>query len=78
MLFTLRLAQIKLSEDRACEDIFDVFLKPNSVMEPSKLGSDCLDGRLTKTQLAQLEDLMLTPYFKGLADDLRINEEKWV
>ena len=47
-------------------------------MEPSKLGSDCLDGRLTKTQLAQLEDLMLTPHFKGLGDDLRYNEEKWV
>lgn len=34
MLFTLRLAQIKLTDDPACEVLFDIFLKPSSVVEP--------------------------------------------
>ena len=34
MIFTLRLAQIRLGEDRASEDLFDVFWQSTNMVEP--------------------------------------------
>jgi hypothetical protein len=70
MLFTLRLAQVKLSEDPLCEALFDVFLKPFSVMEPRVLPLKMLEGRITKSQVGALEELTLGTNFNGLLDDL--------
>lgn len=70
MLFTLRLAQIKLSEEPNCEQLFDLFLKPTSVMEPRVLPLKLLEGRITKSQVAALEELTFLKYFPNLADHL--------
>lgn len=48
MLFSMRLAQIRMFEDEQSGILFDQFLKSITILEPKKLGSWLLDGRLTK------------------------------
>lgn len=78
MLFTMRLAQIKLSQDPRNEELFDYFLKPQTAMEPSILSLSLLDGKLSPRQVAELEDISLCPHFNGLKDDLEQNPDKWL
>ena len=78
MLFTLRLAQIKLSEEPICEQLFDLFLKPVSILEPRVLPLKLMDGRITKSQVAALEELTFLKHFPNLADHLQDNEDRWI
>jgi dynein heavy chain 1 len=78
MLFTLRLAQIKLTEDNTCDQLFEIFLKASSVMEPQILPLRLLDGRVTKTQVGALEELTFTPHFKGLTEHIQDCEKEWI
>jgi len=78
MLFTLRLAQIKLSEDNTCDQLFEIFLKPSSVFEPQILPLKLLDGRITKSQVGALEELTHTPHFKGLSEHIQDCEKEWI
>lgn len=50
MLFTARLAQIRLGED-ACEPLFDLFLSNSTLLEPQRLSMSLLSGKLTKSQV---------------------------
>jgi hypothetical protein len=70
MLFTLRLAQIKLSEDPKCEELFEIFLKSSTVIEPQLLPNKLLDGRISKSQIGALEELTFTEHFANLATNL--------
>jgi dynein heavy chain 1 len=47
------------------------------MLEPKKLGSWVLDGKLTKIQLVALEELSITPHFNGLVDSLSESEAQW-
>jgi len=78
MLFSMRLAQIRLNEDEQSGALFDQFLKSATVLEPKKLGDWLLEGRLTKTQLCGIEELSLTPHFNNLVDSLTNSDAQWI
>ena len=78
LLFTLRLAQIRLGEDRACEPLFEAFLSTTAMLEPERVSTGLLGGRLTRSQLAQLEDLGNGPHLNGLIDSMESNEARWL
>lgn len=79
ILFTLRLAQIKLEEeDQECKRLFEQFLKPFTVMEPRILPLSLLGGRISKTQIGALEELEATGQFANLKTSLLDDEEKWI
>ena len=66
----MRLAQIRLNEDEKSNALFDLFLRSATILEPKKLGSWLLDGRLSKAQLVGIEELSLTPHFNNLVDSM--------
>lgn len=48
LLFSMRLAQIKLSEDPVSEELFDLWLKSSISLEPVSMSASLFDNRLTK------------------------------
>lgn len=78
MLFTLRLAQIRLGEDPVCEPLFDLFLSSTTTLEPQRVSTGLLQGKLTKSQIAQLEDISNGPHVNGLIDSMESSEDRWI
>lgn len=78
MLFTMRLAQIRMYEDETASSLFELFLRSATILEPKKLGTWLLDGRLSKTQICGIEELSYTQNFNNLVESLQNDEEKWV
>jgi len=58
--------------------LFDLFLRSATILEPKKLGTWLLDGRLTKMQLCGIEELSHTPHFSNLVDSMQNNEAQWL
>ena len=69
------MAQIRLGEEY--DALFEVLLKSATIFE-CKLGTDLLGGKLSKTQLKQLEDLNSAKQFAGLIEQMEMNEHQWV
>jgi dynein heavy chain 1 len=78
ILFTLRLAQIKFEESPDCKNLGDVLLKPFTVVEPTLLPPNLLDGRLTPSQIGALEELSASINFQGLSDHLQQEKDSWI
>ena len=78
MIFTLRLAQIRLGEDAACDPLIDLFLSSATIMEPENINQGLLSGKLTKTQLAELEDVSNSPHLNGLINSMESSEDRWM
>ena len=78
ILFTLALAQIRLVEDSACEPLFTIFLSSPTQLEPNRISTGLLKGKLTKSQLAQLEDISLGPHLQGLIASMESEEDRWI
>ena len=78
MLFTLRLAQIRVGDDAACEPLFALFLSSPHQLEPNRISAGLLRGKLSKSQLAQLEDISLGPHVKGLLESMEQDEARWL
>jgi len=66
LIFTLRLAQIRIGEQAGCDTLFELFLHSTSAIEPNRLSTALLGGKLTKSQLAQIEDVAAGPHLSGL------------
>jgi len=58
MLFTMRLAQIRLGgENPEAEGLFDLFLKSQSMLVPKQVPEHILSNKLSKRQVGALEEL---------------------
>lgn len=66
----MRLAQIRIDEDQICRQLFDLFMSGATTLEPRQLTTGVLDGRLSKSQLANLEEIAGTPHFKQLLESI--------
>ena len=66
----MRLAQIRIDEDQVCRQLFDLFMSGATTLEPRQLTTGVLDGRLTKSQLANLEEIAGTPHFQKLLESI--------
>jgi dynein heavy chain 1 len=73
-LFALRLVQIRRQSDERFTRLFGLLLKSATVLEP-QLSPDLLDGRLTKSQLATIEEISAFPEFKGLVESMQPGTE---
>ena len=65
----MRLVQIRRQSDERFTRLFALLLKSATVLEPA-LSPDLIDGRLTKSQLAALEEMTAFPEFKGLVESM--------
>jgi len=78
MIFTLRLAQIRIGEEEGCDVLFDLFLQSTTMVEPTRISTSLCGGKLTKSQLAQLEDVANGPHLQGLIESMESSEERWL
>ena len=78
LLFTLRLAQIRMGEDPTCDPLFDLFLSSPASLEPRLLTMALLGGKLSKTQLASLEEISHGPHVQGLIQSMESSEDRWL
>lgn len=78
MIFALRLAQIKLGNDKPLSaDLLNILVKGISIIE-TKLSSSLLDGKLSLNQLKMLEEISETPYFQDLVSHMDSNTGTWL
>jgi len=77
VLFALRLGQIRLSGEGEFDQLFELLLKSTTVFE-SKLSDTLVGGLLSKSQLAQLEDITATKHFRSLIEHMEGNEDRWI
>jgi len=63
LLFSLRLAQIRLQEDPVVGVLFELFLHGSTMMEPKNVSPSLMGGRLSSMQVARLEELSLSAEF---------------
>jgi len=73
----LRLVQIRKQGDERFERLFSLFLKSVTVLKP-KLPTGLLGGRLSKNQLAAIEEISCVPEFSGLLTSMETEASSWV
>lgn len=76
-LFAMRLVQIRKADDKEFEAVFNMLMKSTTILN-STLSDSLLDGRLTNSQRASLEELNKYPQFKGLVASIQHESEKWI
>ena len=54
-----------------------MFLNPRALMDPKAMSANILGGRLSRSQVAQLEELDESGEFAGLADNLERESGAW-
>ena len=71
-MFTLRLAQIRLAgdEDANCEKLFEMLLASTALTETKNVSPQLLGGKLSKTQLAELETLVESEEFNNILENM--------
>ena len=79
-LFTLRLAQIRLAGDNEdeCGKLLEKLFSSAPLLEPKTVSINLIGGRLTKSQIASLEDLAQTEYFNNLIEHMESEEARWI
>lgn len=48
------------------------------MLEPKAISTSLLGGKLTKSQLANLEEFAMTGHFNNLIEDMETEEAKWI
>lgn len=76
-LFAMRLAQIRVHGDSKYDEVFELLLNSPAIFE-SKINPSILDGKLSKSQLKNLEGISVNKNFDGLIEKIEGNEEKWI
>jgi len=80
MLFSLRLAQIRLKSDNDCGEIFALFLNPTALNDPKEINKEnLLNGRfLNNRQCAMIEELDNSGAFNNLVSSMSDDPEPWI
>jgi len=60
------------------DKLFNVFISNPQALEPQRVDVNLLRGRLSKSQLAHIEDIANTPHFTGLLESLESSEDRWL
>ena len=76
IFFALRLVQIRL--DKECAAEFEMLLRKSASIKEPALSGSLLEGRLSKSQLLQLEEINATDMFKGIVDHIMANQSDWL
>lgn len=76
-LFALRLVQIRRHGDERFGRLFSLLLRSVTVAAP-RLSPGLLDGRLTRSQLAAIEEISSAHEFSGLVASMEAEESSWV
>jgi hypothetical protein len=63
--------------DQIFDKVFNQFMKTTSIIEP-RVNPNLLEGRLTKNQLAAIEEIDGIHEFNGLVSHMESNEQRWV
>lgn len=77
MLFALRLVQIRRGGDNDFEKLFDKLLRGSTLLNTS-LSENLLEGKLSASQLAAIEDLDKVSYFRGLVSSMKDEPDSWL
>lgn len=77
LVFALKLAQIKLLQCPLSAELIQILIKGSSIVEVS-LSSHIMGGKLTLTQLKQLEEVSKAPIFQNLVPHIESSEDKWI
>jgi hypothetical protein len=73
----LRLVQIRKQGDEQFGWLFSLLLRSTAVLE-TRLPPSLLEGRLTKSQLAALEEISSAPEFSGLLASMETEASTWL